>query len=169
MKLPFLIPIFCYLFFTPGCTQNMWLPSTEKNMDKTCADTIMAYKQVIIPGVQQTDLEGNPVNKKITNYHIYVLSNSTDLKIDSLKTGNRIITTPETIIVSTTPVYWDTADERLILVAKTTCVVYKIQFDYNGIEQPGEENDITLYYSQNGSRKEIITKEVKTLPQMITQ
>ncbi|MBC7935995.1 MAG: hypothetical protein H7Y86_11650 [Rhizobacter sp.] len=171
MKYAVSFNVIAYLFVVIGCNQSMLLPSNEKIADNTCPDSITVYKQITIPAAQQTDMEGNPLYKKIVNYHIYLVSKSKNLSIDSLQTGKKITTDLKITPVNTTPVYWETANEKMILVTKTNCAVYKINFNYTTSEQwsDKEEDTIIVYYSQNGIRQQISSKAIKLLPQMITE
>lgn len=73
-------------------------------------------------------------------------------------------------LIEQTPLYWEGPGEKILLVPKTGCVVHQIMATYSTkVELAEEENDIHIYYSQNGLQNITGTKKVKLLPQMVTQ
>lgn len=167
-------PIFFFAIlictFFSYCNPNVVSRAGENNAGGPCKDSVIAYKRAATGGAQQTDLDGNRIHNIPLHYRIYLLSSSQNIIVDSLEIGKRSVKDIHYSLVKT-PLYWDGVNEKVLLVPEINCFVYQVVASYNTNEQLSEEeqNDISLYYSQNRLSKILLTKQVKPLPQMVTE
>lgn len=161
--------IYCGILLMVGCSQKITSTENDPSSSKHCADSAIAYRQVLIPGIQKTDMDGNIIEAGSVQYRIYFFSVGENA-IDSIKIGNTGITTFTTKPVSEKPLYWG-AKKEVVLVDKTDCFVQEITTTYNIQDPAGEdkEREIILYYSNSKAADKITIKRSTALPQAVVE
>lgn len=157
--------LFCF-----ACSKKMNPAAKKIAATGSCTDSIVVYKQVILPGIQKTDLDGNIIETRSFRYRVYLFSGTGNIKTDSLKIDEKKITVLQSALIKEKPLYWGNENKR-VLVAETVCFVQEILAEYSPGYAAGEtsENNIVLYYQKNGLANKINTKKVTMLEQMVTE
>ena len=149
----------------------MSLPSADNiSSENTCPDSLVVYKKVTVPGVQQTDLDGNVIENLLQQYQVYLLSSSKNVLIDSIQIGTRVIRDSKTTLLKEKSVELQFPGKKIELVAATKCSIYQILAEYSTNENSGKEpQPVILYYSKDGLKQKLSTTNIGLLPQMVTE
>ena len=168
MRISILFSIATCLVYGIACTQHIATPSTAAGSTDICTDSVTIFQQTVIPGAQQTDLDGNIIENRKIVYRIYLFSDVEKISVDSIKNGSKMLTDVRTGLVRQKPLYWNSND-RILMVDKTDCYVQEIicHYNYSGPSEPA--GPVTVFYRKNGEIKSITGKTVRELPQMVTE
>lgn len=158
--------LICFSFVVAGCSQKV-NPGATNNNATHCTDSAIAYRQVILPGVQKTDLDGNIIQEIAVQYRIFLFSSKETIVIDSVKIGKALVTKFATKVITEKPLYRGSE----VLVGATDCFVQEITATENIQGGTGEDkaHEILLYYPEGKTTKQITIKRSTTLPQAVVE
>lgn len=152
-----------------ACNSAMNVGPRSNNSNEQCADSIIAYKQITIPGTQLTDLEGNKMHTQIVQYSIYIFSDTDSLVIDSVKNGTTRFSDVNVSVVKKTPLYKEDS-EKTLLVGSTPCFVQQIVINHsNNSQDTPEKDNLHVFYKKNNVSKSITLHKTILLEQAVTQ